>query len=99
MDVQAEQGRMLIGLEQRPLVDMAGLARRLEDVADLCVARPVQPDEAGYYGVDWRLALALVVGGVLLGIVACWGTVRYLPDAWLPPGFRRAVVQATPGKF
>lgn len=99
MEVQEQHGAMLTGLEQRPLVDLASLTRRLEDLADVLEPRGPLVSEAEYRGCAWRFVSVLVLGGMLLGYGTCWMTARYLPTGGLPPGFSRPVVERAKGTW
>jgi hypothetical protein len=93
LEVQEQHTEILTHLEQREVPDLAGLTRRLEEVADaverLNVPEPPQR-------VSWRLPGVLLLAAVL-GWGICWLTARWLPSALLPPGFSR-VTPAVPQK-
>ena len=78
-------GAILTHLEQLPIPDIQGLARRLEDVAD-AVERLKTPEPATR---PWWLTPGVVLLAVVVGWGLCWATVRWLPGSMLPPGFSR----------
>ena len=99
LEVQEQHTAVLTHLEQRPIADVQGVARRLEEVADavdrLAEPRPVP----SLRWLQWALPGVLLVG-LLVGWFSCWLTVRWLPSTLLPPGFSRPVAPAPlKGKF
>jgi len=93
--VLTHHGDILTHLEQRPVPDIAGLARRLEDVAD-AVDRLHAPEPAIR---PWWYTPAAVSLALALGWGLCWATVRWLPGALLPPGFTRMDPVKQKGRF
>ena len=89
------QGEILAHLEQRAVPDIAGLARRLEEVADT-VDRLKAVDPVSR---PWWYTPAAVGLSLLLGWGLCWMTVRWLPGGMLPPGFSRMEPAKQKGRF
>ena len=99
LEVQEHHSAVLTQLEQRPIPDMQGLLRRLEDVAD-AVERlqvPAAPSPTLWW-LQWALPGMLLVG-LLVGWFSCWLTARWLPSTLLPPGFSRPVSVPQKGRF
>jgi len=88
-------GEILTHLEQRAVPDMAGLARRVEEVAD-AVDRMKAPAPVTR---PWGYTLAAVGMALLLGWGLCWVTARWLPGGMLPPGFSRVEPLKQKGRF
>jgi len=88
-------GEILTHLEQRAVPDIAGVARRLEDVADAVdrLKAPVPVTRPWWY-TPAAVGMALVLGWGL-----CWGTVRWVPGGMLPPGFSRMEPAKQKGRF
>lgn len=86
MDGQTHQEAILVALERRPVVDLQGIERRLDDLQDLVVQQRPEEDAPAWWWAPLTLGLALLVG-----YVVCWSTVQYLPGSLLPPGFQRTI--------
>ena len=84
LEVQEEHSKVLTSLQQRPIPDLQGLVRRLEEVADAVDRIPPAPASLSW--LQYALPGMLLVG-LLVGWFSCWLTVRWLPDTMLPPGF------------
>ena len=97
LEVQEQHSAILTHLEQRPIADLAGLARRLEEVAD-AVGRMQPAPAPSLRWLQWALPGMLLVG-LLIGWCSCWLTVRWLPSTMLPPGFARQAPVPQKGRF
>jgi hypothetical protein len=95
--VQEQHGEVLHHLERRPVVDLQGLVRRLEEVAD-AVERLTPPPPA-ITQTRWVWLPTLLLIGLLVGWFSCWLTVRWLPGSLLPPGFSRVTPPPPKGRF
>lgn len=101
----AYHGDILTRLEQRPIPDIAGLARRVDDIAD-AVDRLKAPEPVQHRW--WHRPMSVrrwwhVVCIVLLAMVTGWSlgwfTVRWLPGSMLPPGFSRVEPVKQKGRY
>ena len=95
--VQEQHSEVLHHLERRPVVDLQGLERRLEEVADAVERLTPPPPPSSHAGWAWLPALLLM--GLLVGWCSCWLTVRWLPGSLLPPGFSRVTTPPPKGRF
>lgn len=75
--VQEEHGTILTNLESRPIPDLTGVERRLEEFADAIYALPQAIPKP--HRRPWWLTACLVTLAFLLGNVTCWGIMRTVP--------------------
>lgn len=89
LETQADDHAILERLERRPTVDLGGVERRLDDLADSVTRQAPPRPRSDRQGWGWSAVLIWVIPWVLAGYLLCWSTARYLPTWYLPPGFGR----------
>lgn len=93
-----QQKELLIGLEARPILDMDGLTRRLEELTD-AVERATRPPPPVPQR-PWWLTPGLMMLAVLVGVLLGWELLRWRPVQVLlfPPQAPHAAPQTQKGK-